>query len=124
MRNTVRLLCLACFLVMAGCTKPAGNMSAATHGEPQSVLVQRINTLTIELAQERREKAILQGRLFRFNGQDKSLTDQLAQLRSINSRLDQQAKAFEAVKAERDNYKAEVERLNKEIADLRAAKAR
>jgi chromosome segregation ATPase len=109
---------------MAGCTKPAGNMSAATHGEPQSVLVQRINTLTIELAQERREKAILQGRLFRFNGQDKSLTDQLAQLRSINSRLDQQAKAFEAVKAERDNYKAEVERLNKEIADLRAAKAR
>lgn len=124
MRNTVRLLCLACIIAMAGCTKPAGNVSAATHGEPQSALVQRINTLTMELAQERREKAMLQGNLFRFDGQERSLTAQLAQLRSINSRLDQQAKALEAVKAERDNYKAEVERLNREIADLRSAKAR
>lgn len=123
MRNMVRLLYLACLLSMAGCTQPAGNKSAATLGEPPSVLVQRINTLTLELAQERREKAILQGRLFRFGGQEKSLNDQLAQLRNIDRRFEQQAKALNTVKAERDNYKAEVERLNKEIAELRATQA-
>ena len=75
MRNTVRLLYLACLLAMAGCTQPAGNKSAATLGEPPSVLVQRINTLTLELAQERREKAILQGRLSKANESEHRTAD-------------------------------------------------
>lgn len=105
-------------LAVIGCTSPQVATNGKTPG-PLPESTEQIKSLQKENVRLKTRNLILTSRLDELSGRDNRLSEQIARLRSLNAKQQEQIKALTEASDKQDAYKKESEKLTLEVSRLR-----